>query len=257
MEESSKIIEQPQQNENIIPNSRYQNLYEEENSIEPHHMVSQSWNFTPKQNFYLNYIKSHDDFIPTDINNPFPFSYRKAEYVEDKYKKAKLPFKNFHPEKYCTLTGDYRRNRSPAYSFGIRKHLNKANINNSLVPSYDENDIKPIIKESNSFNGKLSNVYPLISLKNKKNFENFVNLHEDRFKGGNLNNIGSKDIFPGPGAYNVDKITMFSGHGRVPLSNFRNNNPITIGRRYDRVNYDVNPGPGYYNHCTNFGRIYY
>ena len=54
MEESSKIIEQPQQNENIIPNSRYQNLYEEENSIEPHHMVSQSWNFTPKQNFYLN-----------------------------------------------------------------------------------------------------------------------------------------------------------------------------------------------------------
>ena len=36
MEEPSKTIEQPQKNENKIPNSRYQNLYEEENSIEPH-----------------------------------------------------------------------------------------------------------------------------------------------------------------------------------------------------------------------------
>ena len=43
----------------------------------------------------------------------------------------------------------------------------------------------------------------------------------------------------------------------MPLSNFKNNLPKTIGRRYDRINYDVTPGPGYYNHSTNFGRIYY
>ena len=237
-------------------NYRYEKVEEDKSKIEESpRLISQSWNFTPKQHYFINYIKNHNEFIPTDIN--IPFSYRKENYVEREYKKADLPFKNFHPEKYCTLTGDYRRNRPPAYTFGIRKKIRNLSNQNIFIPSYDENDYKPIIKESNSFSGKLSSIYPLISLNNKKNFENFVNLHENRFKGSDLDNIISKEHFPGPGAYDVDKITMFSGNGKMPLSNFKNNLPKTIGRRYDRINYDVTPGPGYYNHSTNFGRIYY
>ena len=43
------------------------------------------------------------------------------------------------------------------------------------------------------------------------------------------------------------------------IAPFNNNLPKTMSQKYDR-SVDVrrlNPGPGYYNHITNFGRIYF
>ena len=221
-----------------------------------------SWDFTPKP-AYLNRANHINDFIPR-----VPFKFRKADFVENKYKIENRKFKNFHPDKYDILTGDYRKERPPAYSFGPNKEIGK--YLNGIIDTFEtvnEYDNKPmIIKNYSPYENYKNNSYNRTNnfnntpRMNKSYFslgkKQFGGFSPDRFRGG-LTDI--KNQTPGPGAYNIFDITMFSGTGRMPSSTFNNNLPKTMSQKYDR-SVDVrrlNPGPGYYNHITNFGRIYF
>ena len=224
-----------------------------------------SWDFTPKP-AYLNTAMHNNDFIPR-----VPFKFRKAQFVENKYRIQNRQFKNFHPDKYDQLTGDYTKERPPAYSFGPNKDIGKY-LNGTIdrFETVNEYDNKPmIIRHYNPYENYKNNSHGRANSNNlnntfQTNRSNYSSLSKstlgaflpNRFKGG-LNDLNNQT--PGPGAYNIFDITMFSGTGRMPTSTFNNVLPRSMGHRYDR-RVDVkklNPGPGYYNHITNFGRIYF
>ena len=219
-----------------------------------------SWDFTPKPN-YIHSTGNNEEFIPR-----VPFKFRKAPFVENKYLIEGRKFKNFHPDKYDELTGDYRKERPPAYSFGPNKDIYKY-MGGTLdyFQTINERDNKPMIVNNFSpYENYRSLAYKTKNnfIKNKTNYSlgrstnNFTGLSPNRFRGG-LTDV--KIQTPGPGAYNIFDITMFSGTGKMPSSTFNNMIPKTMGHKYDRgVNYKkINPGPGYYNHISNFGRIYF
>lgn len=167
---------------------------------------------------------------------------------------CKVPFVDF-PEKICPAPGSYNLRPlngfnffSPKYSFkksGTNKSVNGTGYCSPGPGKYYYNQCD-IVNQGR---------YPLSTYINTP-FSGFGKYTESRSK--EFNSQFGYNMKGEPASYNVDSaVTMFSGNGRYPVSYFKSNISKTIPnagkftRCFAHKAY-VSPGPGSYNHHSQF-----
>lgn len=246
-----------------------------------------SWDFTP---FPFLYFPSKKKEILNDINNlNFPKlkrNYELSSPVNQKTNHFRLLKSNSCQDIYLEHKGDIRKNRSPAFSFGAARDdckLPYQLITNKISPcpgSYNlrsfiglgGNSKKYSINKLTFFNGYKSSCTPgpgnyetdkcdtkyngSIILSNIKNspISHFGNYKEERI---NYSYGHSEwNIRPDPTTYDVNRsVSMFTGTGKYPLSNFRSNISKSINKCSilgQKTSKKFSPGPGNYNHHSTF-----
>lgn len=181
--------------------------------------------------------------------------------------------------------GDITKHRSPAYTFGLSREECKfpfIRLNEKISPSPFSYNLRPLeglggsslkfsfnklsfLKKFKQYISPGPGHYNLekYDIKNNGNFvvsnlrnSNISNFPKYEERKNNIGKTSPENIRPGPGSYNINNtLTMFSGSGKYPLSNFRNNNSKSIskcGWLSRRNNFVIYPGPGHYNHYSMF-----
>ena len=241
--------------------------------------INQSWDFTPFPKFLFPNEKKH--FL-NDFNKlNFPGVNENSIYNKiDKEQK----FKIFIEE----IKGDITKTRAPAYTFGSPRNEVKIpfyDFHELISPSPGSYNLRPLegFKSSSpkySFQKKTTNKYkyaitdvspgPGHYQLDKCDVSNQGNYHLSTYINSPSSNFGlykearDKDLAfksrnnvnIGPGSYDTNRqLTMFSGNGKYPLSNFSSNNGKTISNTkcfYRCPKPGFSPGPGTYNHHSIF-----
>lgn len=239
---------------------------------------NQSWDFTPFPKFLFpsekkSFIKDFNRFnfpgikedskslsalrLNTDIIQEIKGDATKSRAPAYTFGSArldcKLPFVDF-PEKIAPSPGSYNLRPlngfnffSPKYSFrksGLNKSVNGIGFCSPGPGKYYSNQCD-IANQGN---------LPLSTYENVP-FSGFGKYTESR--GKEFNSQFGYNMKGEPASYNVDSsVTMFKGNGRYPVSYFKSNIsktipnagkfPRCIGKTY------VSPGPGAYNHHSQF-----
>ena len=203
----------------------------------------------------------------------------------NKVKNHKITKSNSLSYLFQEKRGDITKNRSPSYTFGLSRDDCKfpyLRLNEKISPTPCSYNLRPLeglgdssIKYSFNKDNFLRKFKKYITpgpghynldkydLKNNGNIipshllnSKIVNFakYEERKNNKGINS--PENIRPDPGSYDINNtLTMFSGTGRYPISNFRSNiskiiSKINIfSRNYNNFIY---PGPGHYNHYSIF-----
>ena len=163
---------------------------------------------------------------------------------------CKMPFFDFK-EKISPCPGSYNLRPllglgGPSLKYSINKSTFVKNINSQKTPGPGHYNIDGC---DSKYNGNI-----ILS-----NFPNSPICNFSKYREKRDNNYWAHsewNIKPEPSRYNVNStISMFSGTGKFPISNFKSNISKSINRSnsLSRVgmNY-VSPGPGHYNHYSIF-----
>ena len=279
----SEIIENKNTNTlNIIDGSQEQEKistkYSRQGDIN-RFRINQSWDFTPFPKFLFPNEKKH--FL-NDFNKlNFPGVNENSLYNKnDKEQKYKI----FIEE----VKGDITKTRAPAYTFGSPRNEVKLpfyDFHELISPSPGSYNLRPLegfnsSSPKYSFPKKTTNKYkyaitdaspgPGHYQLNKCDVSNQGNYHLSTYINSPSSNFGlykeprDKDLAfksrnnvnIGPGSYDTNRqLTMFSGNGKYPLSNFSSNIGKTIPNTrcfYRCSRAGISPGPGTYNHHSIF-----
>ena len=240
--------------------------------------INQSWDFTPFPKFLFPHEKKH--FL-TNINR-LNFPGVKDRFNHNKSYKNKK-FKIFIEE----IKGDITKNRAPAYTFGSPRNEVKLPFQDfpePISPSPGSYNLSPLDgfnffspkysfpkKTTNKYKYILTDIYPgpghyhhdKCDVSNQGNYQlsTFNNSPASNF--GKYKEARDKDysrgeyfVKPEPASYDTNnKLTMFSGNGKYPLSTFSSKIGKTMPNaklfyKSDKIGYS--PGPGTYNHHSIF-----
>ena len=186
------------------------------------------------------------------------------------------------------IKGDITKTRAPAYTFGSPRNEVKIpyyDFHELISPSPGSYNLRPLEgfnssspkysfpkKTTNKYKYAITEINPgpghyqlnKCDLSNQGNYQlstfinspssNFGLYKEQREKDLAFKNRNNINI--GPGSYDTNRqLTMFSGNGKYPLSNFSSNIGKTIPNTrcfYRCPRIGVSPGPGTYNHHSIF-----
>jgi hypothetical protein len=210
---------------------------------------------------------------------------RKIIFDLNKIKIPRMEKSNSLSNLFQEKKGDITKHKSPSYTFGLSRNECKfpfIRLNEKISPGPCSYNLRPLeglggssLKFSFNKHSFLKKFKQYITpgpghynldkydLKNNGNIipshllnSKIVNFakYEERKNNKGINS--PENIRPDPGSYDINNtLTMFSGTGRYPISNFRSNISKTISkinvfsRNYNNFIY---PGPGHYNHYSIF-----
>ena len=226
----SKLLFTEEKSQRNISTNKYNNIQK--------HFLSK------KSNSLLNIFKENRG----DITKHSPPAYSFGSSRDD----CKFPFLQNNcvispsPSSYNLIPLEGLGGSSIKYSINKKKIFKSPNKFIEPGPGYYNTDKCDMKNNGNiimsSFeNSRISNFWKYSERKDDNKF------HSDWF------------MKPAPGSYNiVNKITMFNGSGKFPISNFRSNISKSIdkyrGLSRGRLKV-IYPGPGYYNHYSIFKEI--
>ena len=210
---------------------------------------------------------------------------RKINLDLNKIKNHKITRSNSLSYLFQEKKGDITKNRSPSYTFGLSRDdciFPYLRLNDQISPTPCSYNIRPLeglggssIKFSFNKDTFLRKFKKYITpgpghynldkydLKNNGNIipshllnSKIVNFAKYEERKNNICINSPENIRPEPGSYEINNtLTMFSGSGKYPLSNFRSNISKTISKINTfskRNNNFISPGPGHYNHYSIF-----
>ena len=242
---------------------------------------------TKKEDYNPNILDNNNYSKNTpDVNyNIKKIKKRKIISELNKIKNHKMSKRNLLSYLFQEKRGDITKNKSPAYTFGLSRDDCKfpyLRNNEQISPTPCSYTIRPLeglgepsLKFSFNRDHFLRKFKKYISpgpgqynldkydLKNNGNFipshllnSKIVNFAKYEERKINKRTISPENIRPEPGSYDINNtLTMFSGNGRYPISNFRSNISKTISKIniFSRnSNNFIYPGPGHYNHYSIF-----
>ena len=210
---------------------------------------------------------------------------RKIIFDLNKIKIPRMEKSNSLSNLFQEKKADITKHKSPSYTFGLSRNECKfpfIRLNEKISPGPCSYNLRPLeglggssLKFSFNKHSFLKKFKQHITpgpghynldkydLKNNGNIipshllnSKIVNFAKYEERKNNICINSPENIRPEPGSYEINNtLTMFSGSGKYPLSNFRSNISKTISKINTfskRNNNFISPGPGHYNHYSIF-----